>query len=292
MQEHSTGQSTPTATSTADPVLVLQEIRKSYGKTQALISLDLRLRPGAVHGLVGENGAGKSTLVKILSGATAPDGGSIALNGDVCRANLTGCCAKTGYQHGLSGVDADSGPHGGREPVDAGWWRLGSVPRRTHSPRKSRWPAKWGVTSLDMRAKIFRSVSAGSPADRDPVCGGPPAQGADSRRADVVAAAGGHQMAAEFGQVLGGARLGSGFHLAHARRGRGVLRRGICVNGTAPSSRIINSTPLDRGLVVKQMIGRSLDAAFPGEGTGRPESGIRAACPDLRGSRVGPWSQP
>ena len=38
-------------------MLVLQEIRKSYGKTQALISLDLRLRPGAVHGLVGENGA-------------------------------------------------------------------------------------------------------------------------------------------------------------------------------------------------------------------------------------------
>ena len=62
MQEQSTGQSTATATPTAEPVLVLQEIRKSYGKTQALISLDLRLRPGAVHGLVGENGAGKSTL--------------------------------------------------------------------------------------------------------------------------------------------------------------------------------------------------------------------------------------
>ena len=75
LQEHSTGQSTATATPTAEPVLDLQEIRKSYGKTQALISLDLRLRPGAVHGLVGENGAGKSTLVKILSGATAPERG-------------------------------------------------------------------------------------------------------------------------------------------------------------------------------------------------------------------------
>ena len=41
LQEHSTGQSTATATSTAEPVLVLQEIRKSYGKTQTLISLDL-----------------------------------------------------------------------------------------------------------------------------------------------------------------------------------------------------------------------------------------------------------
>ena len=61
-------------------MLVLQETRKSYGKTQALISLDLRLGPGAVHGLVGENGAGKSNLVKILSGTTAPDWGSIALN--------------------------------------------------------------------------------------------------------------------------------------------------------------------------------------------------------------------
>ena len=59
----------------AKPLLELKEVSKSYGKTQALVSIDLTLRPGSVHGLVGEDGAGKSTLVKILIGAVAPDGG-------------------------------------------------------------------------------------------------------------------------------------------------------------------------------------------------------------------------
>src|SRR5947209_5167537 len=56
-------------------------IAKRFGSTQALRGVDLELRPGEVHALVGENGAGKSTLMKVLSGAVAADAGRMLLDG-------------------------------------------------------------------------------------------------------------------------------------------------------------------------------------------------------------------
>jgi ribose transport system ATP-binding protein len=65
----------------ATPRFVMKAISKRFGSTQAVSGVDLELRPGEVHALVGENGAGKSTLMKILSGAEEPDSGSMTLNG-------------------------------------------------------------------------------------------------------------------------------------------------------------------------------------------------------------------
>src|SRR5262245_3894635 len=56
-------------------------IAKHFGPTQALAGVDLELRAGEVHALVGENGAGKSTLMKVLSGAVQPDAGTMTLDG-------------------------------------------------------------------------------------------------------------------------------------------------------------------------------------------------------------------
>src|SRR5438552_6024925 len=61
--------------------LIMTGIRKSFGPTAALRGVDLDLRPGEVHALVGENGAGKSTLMKVLSGAEAADAGAMTLDG-------------------------------------------------------------------------------------------------------------------------------------------------------------------------------------------------------------------
>jgi rhamnose transport system ATP-binding protein len=63
------------------PRLTLAGVVKSYGAVRAIRHADFEIQPGRVHALVGENGAGKSTLIKIISGATVPDAGTIAYDG-------------------------------------------------------------------------------------------------------------------------------------------------------------------------------------------------------------------
>jgi ribose transport system ATP-binding protein len=64
------------------PVVALRHVSKTFGAVRALDDVDLTIRRGEVHGLLGENGSGKSTLIKILSGFHAPEGGSeLEING-------------------------------------------------------------------------------------------------------------------------------------------------------------------------------------------------------------------
>ncbi len=62
-------------------LLSMTNMQKRYGATIALHGVDLEIRAGEVHAVVGENGAGKSTLMKLLSGVVAPDAGKILLDG-------------------------------------------------------------------------------------------------------------------------------------------------------------------------------------------------------------------
>ena len=62
--------------------LSLRGIRKAYPGVVANDGIDLDVRPGEIHAVLGENGAGKSTLMKIIYGIVAPDAGTIAWEGD------------------------------------------------------------------------------------------------------------------------------------------------------------------------------------------------------------------
>ena len=62
-------------------ILRLSDIAKRFGPTVALDGVNLQLRRGEVHALIGENGAGKSTLMNILAGGLWPDRGEMEVDG-------------------------------------------------------------------------------------------------------------------------------------------------------------------------------------------------------------------
>ena len=68
--------------SAAPPLLLMENVEKSFPGVRAIKHGRLELRAGEVHALLGENGAGKSTLLKVLAGAHQPDRGTISLDGN------------------------------------------------------------------------------------------------------------------------------------------------------------------------------------------------------------------
>ena len=68
------------ASPAARTVLRVENLGKIYGGLVALRDVDLSVRAGTIHGLLGENGAGKSTLVGIMSGQRKPTSGTIYLD--------------------------------------------------------------------------------------------------------------------------------------------------------------------------------------------------------------------
>lgn len=59
----------------------LHDVVKRYPGTLALDKVSLNIRPGSIHGIIGENGAGKSTLMGVLSGSQKPTSGDIVVRG-------------------------------------------------------------------------------------------------------------------------------------------------------------------------------------------------------------------
>ncbi len=66
----------------AESLLQMRGIVKTFPGVRALDGVDLEVRPGEVHCLLGQNGAGKSTLIKVLAGVYQPDDGEIRWNGE------------------------------------------------------------------------------------------------------------------------------------------------------------------------------------------------------------------
>ena len=65
-----------------DVLLEMKEINKSYSGVQVLHNVNLKVRKGEIHALMGENGAGKSTLIKIITGIVQADSGEKTYKGE------------------------------------------------------------------------------------------------------------------------------------------------------------------------------------------------------------------
>ena len=61
--------------------LVLENVAKTFGKTEIIRGVNLKVKKGEIHSLIGPNGAGKSTLYNLISGVFKLTSGSIKFNG-------------------------------------------------------------------------------------------------------------------------------------------------------------------------------------------------------------------
>ena len=69
------------AAADAAPAIELRGISKAFGPVQANKNINIRVRKGTIHGIIGENGAGKSTMMSILYGFYRADAGEILIDG-------------------------------------------------------------------------------------------------------------------------------------------------------------------------------------------------------------------
>ena len=79
-----------------ETILQALDIGKSFGGVPVLKHVDLEIRKGEVHALMGENGAGKSTLIKIITGAYSKDSGQLKWKGNNVEINSRSDCQALG----------------------------------------------------------------------------------------------------------------------------------------------------------------------------------------------------
>jgi inositol transport system ATP-binding protein len=110
-------------------ILELENITKEFPGVKALDNIQLKIRKGTVHGLMGENGAGKSTLMKIIFGIYTPNEGTIKFKGQELKLSGT----KDALKNGIAMIHQELSPvphmtvaeniYLGREPMigKTGW---------------------------------------------------------------------------------------------------------------------------------------------------------------------------
>jgi ribose transport system ATP-binding protein len=86
-----------------DYILEINNVSKSFPGVKALDDINLKIKRGEVHALVGENGAGKTTLIRIISGIYKADAGTVIYNGE----DITNTNPHESIERGISSVHQD-----------------------------------------------------------------------------------------------------------------------------------------------------------------------------------------
>lgn len=141
-------------------VIEMRDITKSFGTFKANDQVNLQVRKGEIHALLGENGAGKSTLMNVLSGLLEPTSGDILMNGEAVEITSPTKANQLGigmvHQHFML-VDAFTVTENiilGNEPNRAGF-----IDRQTARKEILRVSEQYGL-SVDPDAYI-RDISVG-----------------------------------------------------------------------------------------------------------------------------------
>ncbi|MFM9860395.1 sugar ABC transporter ATP-binding protein [Pseudoxanthobacter sp. M-2] len=123
----------------APPLLEIRGLSKSFGPVRALDAVDLTVRAGEIHALLGENGAGKSTLIKALTGIYSRDAGTFRLAGEVIAPDTADEAVAAGiatvYQEVnlLPNLSVAQNLYLGRQPTRFGLVRRGEMRRRARA---------------------------------------------------------------------------------------------------------------------------------------------------------------
>ena len=87
--------------------LNVDSLRKSYAGNEVVAGLSFAVPPGTCFGLLGPNGAGKTTTLRLCLGLTAPDSGSVTLNGHAIPADAQQARARIGVVPQFDNLDPD-----------------------------------------------------------------------------------------------------------------------------------------------------------------------------------------
>jgi ribose transport system ATP-binding protein len=144
-----------------ETVLTLTDVVKTFPGVRALDGVQLEVRVGEVHCLLGQNGAGKSTLIKVLSGAHRPDSGEVRWLGQpVLFANPQGAMKAgiaTIYQELdlVDGLSVADNIFLGHEPRTVGFVQRGKVRREAREIL-----AKLGHAEIPVRREVGKLPAA------------------------------------------------------------------------------------------------------------------------------------
>ena len=272
------------AVATAVPALEVRGITKRFEGVQALRGVDLEVRPGEIHALLGENGAGKSTLIKIITGVHEHDAGEIRVAGEpaeftnVRAANRAGVVAL--YQE-LSTVPtisvAENIVLGEGAPARAGIVRWRELHRRAQAQLDrldQRIPLRRLAGSLSPVQQTMVSVARALSIDaRVLILDEPTASLTDTEIADLF-------------QVLRGLRDEGVAIVYVSHRLEEVFalcdRFTVMRNGQTITTKPVAESSIDE--VISFMVGREPSELFPDRGTATDEVVLEVSA--LDGSRV------